>query len=65
MNCHICQTQIGWGEERYGAYGRTMCSVNCQDKQINKINKKIKGFKNVKRRNEKINRGVKPRSRVT
>ena len=60
MNCHICQLQIGWGEKRYGAYGRIMCSVNCQDKQINKINKKIKGVKNVKRRNERINRGVKP-----
>ena len=58
MNCHICKTSIGWGEKRYDAFGRIMCSVECQIKQINKINKKIKGVKNVKRRNERINREV-------
>ena len=60
MNCHICKASIGWSEKRYDAFGRIMCSVECQIKQTNKINKKIKGVKNVKRRNEEINRGVKP-----
>lgn len=65
MKCHICKAEIFWGEKRYDAFGRIMCSVGCQIKQTNKINKKIKGVKNVKRRNEEINRGVKPRSRFT
>ena len=65
MKCHICKAEILWGEKRYDAFGRIMCSVECQIKQTNKINKKIKGVKNAEKRNERTNTGVKPRSRFT